>query len=458
MSVEKIVTGTLAERDAKINANFETLDTGKLGKTETAAAAAKLTTSAGSTTQPVYFDGGVPKACTYGLNKTVPADAVFTDTVYTLPTASASVLGGVKIGSNVNIASGVISVNDASTTAKGVVQLSDSLNDTSVTLAASAHVVNVLYQQVNLKAPLASPALTGTPTAPTAAASTNNTQIATTAFVQSLVNSKIAAADAMIYKGTIGTGGTVTELPTTHSTGWTYKVITAGTYAGQTCEVGDMIICLNDGTAAANADWTVIQTNIDGAVVGPASAVSGRIATFDGATGKAIKDSGFTIATSVPANAKFTDTTYNPVTTTANGLMLATDKTKLDGIEVGANNYTLPAATTAVMGGVKIGANITNNGGTIAVTKDNVVAALGYTPPTSATTVTKTEFTASSANWGTLSNGYYPFTLAASGKHFLGMYRTNGSTYESVMVDVVESGSNIIIQSTEKFAGFVLTI
>ena len=38
------------------------------------------------------------------------------------------------------------------------------------------------------------------------------------------------------------------------------------------------------------------------------------------------------------------------------------------------------------------------------------------------------------------------------------MYRTNGSTYESVMVDVVESGSNIIIQSTEKFAGFVLTI
>ena len=56
---------------------------GKLGKTETAAAAAKLTTSAGSTTKPVYFDGGVPEACTYGLNKTVPADAVFTDTTYT---------------------------------------------------------------------------------------------------------------------------------------------------------------------------------------------------------------------------------------------------------------------------------------------------------------------------------------------------------------------------------------
>ena len=75
-----------------------------------------------------------------------------------------------------------------------------------------------------------------------------------------------------------------------------------------------------------------------------------------------------------------------------------------------------------------------------------------------AAAVLKTKFTASSANWGKLSDGYYPFTLAASGKHFLGMYRTNGSTYKSVMVDVVESGSNIIIQSTEKFAGFILTI
>ena len=160
----------------------------------------------------------------------------------------------------------------------------------------------------------------------------------------------------------------------------------------------------------------------------------------------------------VPANALFTDTTYSVATTTANGLMASADKTKLDGIAAGANNYTLPAATASVLGGVKTGSNITNTGGTISLTKANVTTALGYTPPSSAATVTKTEFTASSANWGTLSDGYYPFTLAASGKHFLGMYRTNGSTYESVMVDAVESGSNIIIQSTEKFAGFILTI
>lgn len=166
---------------------------------------------------------------------------------------------------------------------------------------------------------LASAALTGTPTAPTAAAGTNTTQIATTAFVNTEINNKIAAADAMIYKGTIGTNGTVTSLPTTHKTGYTYKVITAGNYAGVKCEVGDMIICLVDGTTANNAHWTVVQNNIDGAVIGPASSIDNRVAIFNGTTGKLIEDSGFTIATSVPANAKFTDTTYTFTTGSSNG-------------------------------------------------------------------------------------------------------------------------------------------
>jgi hypothetical protein len=63
----------------------------------------------------------------------------------------------------------------------------------------------------------------------------------------------------MIFKGTIGSSGaTVTALPNSHNAGWTYKVITAGTYAGVSCEIGDMIVCVKDGTAAANSDWTVI--------------------------------------------------------------------------------------------------------------------------------------------------------------------------------------------------------
>ena len=82
------------------------------------------------------------------------------------------------------------------------------------------------------------------------------------------------------------------------------------------------------------------------------------------------------------------DTTYKAATTAAAGLMSATDKAKLDGIAENANNYTytLPNATSSVLGGVKVGSNITVSSGTISLTKANVTAALGYTPPTTDTT------------------------------------------------------------------------
>ena len=164
-----------------------------------------------------------------------------------------------------------------------------------------------------------SPAFTGTPTAPTAGSTANNTQVATTAFVQAVVSEKLASSDAMFFKGTIGsTGATVTTLPAAHTAGWTYKVATAGTYAGVACEIGDLIICVTDGTAANNAHWTVVQNNIDGAVTGPAGSVDSHIAVFDGATGRIIKDSGFTIGASVPADAKFTDTVYTHPTGAGN--------------------------------------------------------------------------------------------------------------------------------------------
>ena len=115
---------------------------------------------------------------------------------------------------------------------------------------------------------LASAALTGTPTAPTAVAGVSNTQIANTQYVNTAISNAIAASDAMIFKGTLGTGGTRTTLPTTYKTGWTYRVISAGTYAGQQCEIGDLVIALVDrsGSGNVNSDWTVAQTNINGAI------------------------------------------------------------------------------------------------------------------------------------------------------------------------------------------------
>lgn len=53
-----------------------------------ASSSTKLTTSAGSATKPVYFADGKPAECTYTLGKSVPSNAVFTDTTYGTATES----------------------------------------------------------------------------------------------------------------------------------------------------------------------------------------------------------------------------------------------------------------------------------------------------------------------------------------------------------------------------------
>lgn len=63
-------------------------------------------------------------------------------------------------------------------------------------------------------------------------------------------------------------------------------------------------------------------------------------------------------------------------------------KTKLDGIAAQANKYVLPTATANIVGGVKVGANISYSNGTISLSKTNVTNALGYIPPTADTKVT----------------------------------------------------------------------
>lgn len=101
-----------------------------------ATSAVKLdTATAGSATQPVYFTGGKPTACTYTLGKSVPSDAKFTDTVYTLPAATSSTLGGVKVGSNISVSSGTISLTkDNVVAALGYTPpTSDTNTDTQVT-------------------------------------------------------------------------------------------------------------------------------------------------------------------------------------------------------------------------------------------------------------------------------------------------------------------------------------
>ena len=63
----------------------------------------------------------------------------------------------------------------------------------------------------------------------------------------------------MVFKGSLGTGGTITTLPTASAAneGYTYKVITAGTYAGQAAGVGDLFIC-GKPEGSSSYSWILI--------------------------------------------------------------------------------------------------------------------------------------------------------------------------------------------------------
>lgn len=85
----------------------------------------------------------------------------------------------------------------------------DTLNELAAALGDDPNFAATMTAALGLKAPLASPSLTGTPTAPTPAAGTNNTQIATTAFVTALTS---ALTTALTNKAAKGTNNDITNL------------------------------------------------------------------------------------------------------------------------------------------------------------------------------------------------------------------------------------------------------
>jgi hypothetical protein len=132
----------------------------------------------------------------------------------------------------------------------------------------------------------------------------SNTKIPSQAAVKAYADALIAAANGMVFKGVID-ASTNPNYPAANA-GDLYRISVAGKIGGASgtnVEVGDLILCTVDGTAAGTqagvgANWNISQTNLDGAVIGPASAVSGALAAYNGTTGKLISDSGFT-----PSNA-----------------------------------------------------------------------------------------------------------------------------------------------------------
>ncbi|HFI5782396.1 TPA: phage tail protein [Escherichia coli] len=93
-----------------------------------------------------------------------------------------------------DLAKSKYTAQDASITQKGLVQLSSATNSDSETMAATPKAVKSIKDLADTKAPIESPSLTGTPSAPTAAQGTNSTQIANTAFVKAAITALINGA------------------------------------------------------------------------------------------------------------------------------------------------------------------------------------------------------------------------------------------------------------------------
>ena len=156
-------------------------------------------------------------------------------------------------------------------------------------------------------------------------------------YIKSDINKKLdnllATNDAMVFKGTIGgdAAATIHELPVKHSAGETYRVYdikggNGGKYLGngEVCEIGDLIICIKDGTTHSAGDWTIVQTNIDGAVINTdGSSTDGHIAIFSGEKGRIIKDSGKSFDDLATANHTHTKLVNDKYAVNFNGASLS---------------------------------------------------------------------------------------------------------------------------------------
>lgn len=186
-----------------------------------------------------------------------------------------------------------------------------------------------------------------------------------------------ALTSALVYKGTIGTKGTITTTNVAAKVGDVYVAVDgAPSVNGVALEAGDMIIAktAGDGTTT-QPTWTAVQTNINGAVTAANTLDSSMLIVGSG--NKAIHAAGGTgfvkitngivsadnstyLTTTSASSTYATKTELNGKVDKVTGKGLSTndfttaEKNKLKNIAENANNYSLPKATTDALGGGKV--------------------------------------------------------------------------------------------------------
>lgn len=158
--------------------------------------------------------------------------------------------------------------------------------------------------------------------------------------------------EPMIFKGTVGTAGTISTLPIDGSAviGWTYKVIEAGTYDGQAAKIGDTFICLSQ-TDDSNT-WVYIPSGDEPGGTVTNVAVGAGLVTGDG---NPITSSG-TIKVKIQSETKLggTAATVAPSSFNTNIWPVLLDQSgnlavKINKTDIGLNNVTNDAQVKKIV-------------------------------------------------------------------------------------------------------------
>ena len=164
--------------------------------------------------------------------------------------------------------------------------------DVTSDVTAVSERVDAVEEALDEKAPLANPVFSGV-------VKVGEDEVALKSYVEGLLANLVSAEPGIV--------DSTHPLPESYKAGQHFRVAEAGTYAGVKCEVGDLILVVKNYNAesASNADFMVLQANVDGAVTSASETTTiGEIVVFDSVTGKVIKGSGVQIASLNDAIAK----------------------------------------------------------------------------------------------------------------------------------------------------------
>lgn len=227
------------------------------------------------------------------------------------------------------------------------------------------------------------------------------------------INDSFVANSAMRFKGTIGlvsgsttkftVNGVEAEFPSSSAqVGDTYRVVNKGTYAGQLCEAGDLLICITSGTADVAATWTVAQTNINGYITHKVNNVAYTVYSNDttpftifapttgGSAGQLLISKGVDKTPDWESPANITVGTASTANKVKGALSVKGAGLQMSSSYNGSTNVTISllAATTTSLGGVMIDDGGTakkptisvDENGKIFITAQNIKNILGYDP------------------------------------------------------------------------------